>query len=162
MRSLAIGAMNQCSRKLLALVALTVSTGLHAQPDQSVIIVRDENGHSMRGTYAPSFAEQQGLGTRRWPAWTVELHFNVSADYPYDPHQVGTHQWWALAPDTVRFHGRRHPRFQVIDCWCERKFLLVRRGPESMRIDLPEAKDEGVERGREPTVIVFKPDGRAR
>lgn len=57
MRALAIGAMNQCARKLLALVALLVSTGLHAQPDQSVIIVRDENGHRMRGTYAPSFAE---------------------------------------------------------------------------------------------------------
>lgn len=114
----------------------------------------------MRGAYAPSFTAQQWLGTKRRPAWTVELHFTVSADYPYAPHEVGTHQWWPLTPDTVRMGGRRHLRFHVIDCWCERKYLLVRRGQETMRIDLDAETglpphDSNVAVANE--VIVFRP-----
>lgn len=142
------------------LSAMLLPRALHAQPGHSIIIVRDEQGRPMRGAYAPSFAEQSWLGTKRRPAWTVELHFTVSADYPYSAHEIGRHQSWPLAPDTVRIGGRRHLRFQVIDCWCERKYLLVRRGEEMMRIDLDGAVMDALNRPAEegsPVRVVFKP-----
>lgn len=132
---------------------------LFAQPDRSIIIVRDERGRRMRGAYADTFSAQQWLGTTHRPAWTVELHFTVSAEYPYSAHEIGTHQSWPLTPDTVRIGGRRHLRFRVIDCWCERKYLLVRRGKEMMRVDLDgNAASPSVETGSErPDPIVFQP-----
>ncbi|HPF91691.1 MAG TPA: hypothetical protein PLL57_13610, partial [Flavobacteriales bacterium] len=103
---------------------------LQAQPDASYIFVRDGLGRPLRGTYTSTIAAHQWLGTRRRPAWTVELHFSVSKDYPYSAHEIGTHQSWSLTPDTVHTFGRRRQRFKVINCWCVQKYLLVRRGRE--------------------------------
>lgn len=133
---------------------------LTAQPDRSIIIVRDEQERRMRGAYAHSFVEQQWVGTKRCPAWTVELHFTVSADYPYSSHEAGRHQAWPLTPDTVRIDGRRHLRFRVIDCWCEQKYLLVRRGEETMRIELDAEAGAAQNHSGEALaneVIVFRP-----
>lgn len=142
-------------------------TELFAQPDRSIIIVRDERGRRMRGAYADTFAAQEWLGTTRRPAWTVELHFTVSAEYPYSAHEIGTHQSWPLTPDTVRIGGRRHLRFRVIDCRCKRKYLLVRRGTEMMRVELPNSRagsampERASTEGTTPTVLVFRPGSHA-
>lgn len=118
---------------------LTAQPGL---PDLTMVFVRDEAGHAQRGAYANTVAEQEWTGTRRRPAWTVELHFTVNTDYPYSPHEVGTHQFWPLGPDTVRDGRREHLRFHLSDCWCVDQYLRVVQGAEVMRIDLPNAPAE--------------------
>ena len=141
-------------RACILLSWLLVHT-LQAQPDASYIFVRDGLGRPLRGTYTSTIAAHQWLGTRRRPAWTVELHFTVSKDHPYSAHEIGTHQSWSLTPDTVHSFGRRRQRFKVINCWCVQKYLLVWRGHETMRIDLPEAGV--VDRDVGTVMIRFRP-----
>lgn len=107
------------------------------QPDLSVVFLHDEDGRPMRGAYATPIAAQAWLGTKRAPAWTVEMHFTVSKDYPYSEREIGTHKYWALSPDTVREGRREHLRFSILNGYCMDQFLLVVRGGDTMRIDMP-------------------------
>ncbi len=91
----------------------------------------------MSGTYASPVAAQAWKGRPAKPAWTVEMHFTVSKDYPYSTYEIGRHQSWPLSPDTVRVGGQRHLRFTILDCWCVDQYLLVIQGGETMRVDMP-------------------------
>ncbi|HNU57458.1 MAG TPA: hypothetical protein PKN30_12785 [Flavobacteriales bacterium] len=133
----------------------SLAIDLYAQPDRSIILVRDSAGRSLRGTFASTIAAHAWTGTKRKPPITVEIHFTVSEDYPNGAHGIGTHQSWPLTPDTLRFHGRRHERYHVIDCWCAQKYLLARCGSETMRIDLPQEGVNGEHAG--PMMILFRP-----
>jgi len=135
-------------------------------PDLSMVFVRDAKGRPLRGSYAPHASHQAWLSRRNRPAWTVELHFTVSREYPYDEGERGRHQSWSLTPDTVRDGWRRHLRFRVLDCYCTEPYLLVRRGNETMRLDLPDDLEERAELvarmerrgpGGPPEVVRFVP-----
>ncbi|MCB0780260.1 MAG: hypothetical protein KDC03_12160, partial [Flavobacteriales bacterium] len=58
-------------------------------PDLSMVFVRDAKGRPFRGAYAPHVTDQAWLSRRNRPAWTVELHFTVSREYPYDEGERG-------------------------------------------------------------------------
>lgn len=122
---------------LLFLLQLCMCSSALAGVDLSVVFVRDAAGRPMSGTYASSVVAQAWTGKRANPAWTVEMHFTVSKDYPYSTYEIGRHQSWPLSPDTVRVGGQRHLRFTVLDCWCVDQYLLVVHGGETMRVDMP-------------------------
>lgn len=91
----------------------------------------------MHGAYAQPIAAQEWLGKPDAPAWTVQMHFTVSDDYPYSPHEIGTRKQWTLSADTVRDGRRRHLRFHIIDCYCRDQYLLVIQAGDTMRVDMP-------------------------
>ena len=151
---------------LFLLLVLLGGTARADGPDLSLVFVRDANGRPLRGAYAPHVSHQAWLSRRNRPAWTVELHFTVSQEYPYDEGERGRHQSWSLTPDTVRDGWRRHLRFRVLDCYCTEPYLLVRRGEETMRLDLPDDPEERAELvarmerrgpGGPPEVVRFVP-----
>jgi hypothetical protein len=117
---------------------------LNAQPNApelSVVFVQDDGGRAMAGRYATPVAAQAWLSKPNTPAWTVEMHFTVSTEYPYAQHEIGRHRMWPLSPDTVRDGWQRHLRFSILDCWCTDQYLLVIRAEDTMRVDLPDAGD---------------------
>lgn len=124
-------------RTILFLFALRAIT-IQAQPlpDLSVVFV-EADGRPLRGAYAHPVAAQAWLSGPGAPAWTVEMHFTVSDDYPYSPYEIGKHQGWPLQPDTVRDGRTRHLRFRVLDGYCTDQFVLVIRGGDTMRVDMP-------------------------
>ena len=73
---------------------------------------------------------------RRMP-WTIEQHFTVSSDYPYSTHEVGRHKSWPLSPDTITLRRKHYLRADILDCWCIDQYLLVIKGEDTMRIDVP-------------------------
>lgn len=107
------------------------------QPDLSVVFVSDLYGNAMSGAYATPIAAQAWLSKPKAPAWTVEMHFTVSEDFPNSPHEIGTHKMWTLNADPVRDGRRRHLRFNIIDCWCRDQYLLVIQAGDTMRVDMP-------------------------
>lgn len=111
------------------------------QPDLSVVFVSDPDGNAMHGAYATPIAAQALLSKTKAPAWTVQMHFTVSEDHPYSPHEIGTHKMWTLNADTVRDGRRRHLRFNIIDCWCRDQYLLVIQDSDTMRVDMPNDVD---------------------
>lgn len=111
------------------------------QPDLSVVFVRDLDGNVMPGTDANPIAPQAWLSTSKVPVWTVQMHFTVGEDYPYAPHEIGTHKQWTLNADTVRDGRLRHLRFNIIDCWCRDQHLLVIQDGDTMRVDMPNDVD---------------------
>ena len=154
-------------RCLVLLVVLLVTFQAQAgPPDLALVFVRDAKGRPLRGAYASHVSHQAWLSRRNRPAWTVELHFTVSQEYPYDEGVRGRHQSWSLTPDTIRDGWRRHLRFRVLDCFCTEPYLLVRRGEETMRLDLPDDPEERAELvarmerrgpGGPPEVVRFVP-----
>jgi hypothetical protein len=125
--------------KLLLPAYLLLPLSVQAtQPDLSVVFVHDAKGHPMPGAYATPIAAQAWLSTKRAPAWTVEMHFTVSKDYPYSEHEIGTHKFWPLSGDTVRDGRREHLRFGILNGYCVDQYLLVIRGGDTMRIDMPD------------------------
>ncbi len=122
---------------LLLLLLLCMCSNVHAGVELSVVFVRDTAGRPMSGTYASPVAAQAWKSRSRKPAWTVEMHFTVSKDYPYSTYEIGRQQSWPLSPDTVRLGGQRHLRFTILDCWCVDQYLLVIQGGETMRLDMP-------------------------
>lgn len=154
-------------RPLLLLLLFLPRLLAAQQPDLSVIFVSDLDGSPMPGAYANPIAAQAWLSKPKAPAWTVEMHFTVGDDYPYSPHEIGTHKMWTLNADTLRDGRRRHLRFNIIDCWCRDQYLLVIQSGDTMRVDMP--NDDNV-RGHlvhnrvarsglvpSPEVIMFKP-----
>lgn len=121
---------------------LVVGVVCAGEPDLVFVLVRNEKGRPLRGAYAPHVSHQAWLGRRNRPAFTVELYFTVSEEYPYGEGERGRHMSWSLTPDTVRVGWRRHLRFRVLDCYCTQPYLLVRRGGGTMRIDLPDDPEE--------------------
>lgn len=107
------------------------------RPELSVVFVHDADGSPMRGAYATPIAAQAWLSKPNAPAWTVEMHFTVSGEYPYSAHEIGRHQFWPLVADTVRNGRQRHLRFNILDCWCRDQYLLVIQGGDTMRVDMP-------------------------
>lgn len=95
------------------------------------------------------------------------MHFTLSEDHPYSPHEIGRHQSWPLTPDTVREGRHRHLRFSSLECWCRDQHLLVIQGADTMRVDMPD--DPTVKRHMEllqvrrsgavpsPELVVFRP-----
>jgi len=122
---------------LTMLLVLSILSAQATQPDLAVVFVHDAKGRPMPGTYATPIAAQAWLSTKRAPAWTVEMHFNVSKDYPYSAHEIGTHKSWPLSGDTVRDGRREYLRFSVLNGYCVDQYLLVIRGGDTMRIDMP-------------------------
>lgn len=128
-----------CMRPIMIMLLLSVST-LGAQATRSgrgVVFVQDVDGRPMKGAYAAPIAAQAWLSKPNAPAWTVQMHFTVSDEYPYSPHEIGSHKQWTLSPDTVRDGRRRHLRFNIIDCWCRGQYLLVIQAGDTMRVDMP-------------------------
>ncbi len=119
------------------LLLLCMWSSAQAGIDLSVAFVRDTVGRPMAGAYASSVEAQAWTGGRGNPAWTVEMHFTVSKDYPYGTYEIGRHQSWPLSPDTVRVGGQRHLRFTILDCWCIDQYLLVIKDGDTMRVDMP-------------------------
>jgi hypothetical protein len=119
----------------LLLPALLLLQPTH--PDLSVVFVRDAEGSAMLAAYADPIASQAWLGKPNSPAWTVEMHFTVSEDYPYSPHEIGRHRSWPIAPDIIRNGHHRHWRFNILDCWCRDQYLLAIQGADTMRVDMP-------------------------
>lgn len=107
------------------------------RPELSVVFVHDADGRPMRGAYATPIAAQAWLSKPNAPAWTVEMHFTVSGEYPYSAHEIGRHQFWPLVADTVRNGRQRHLRFNILDCWCRDQYLLAILGGDTMRVDMP-------------------------
>jgi hypothetical protein len=107
------------------------------RPDLAVVFVHDLDGHPMQGAYASPIAAQTWLSTKAHAAWTVEMHFTVSKDYPYGEHEIGTHKSWPLTADTICDGRRKHLRFDILDCFCDDQYLLVIKGGDTMRIDMP-------------------------
>ena len=107
------------------------------RPELSVVFVHDADGSPMRGAYATPIAAQAWLSKPNAPAWTVEMHFTVSGEYPYSAHEIGRHQFWPLVADTVRNGRQRHLRFNILDCWCRDQYLLAIQGGDTMRVDMP-------------------------
>jgi hypothetical protein len=123
---------------LLPLILLSgASSAQPPRPEFSVVFVHDTAGSPMPGAYATPVAAQAWRSTYKAPAWTVEMHFTVSKDYPYGAHEIGTHKSWPLSADTVRDGRREHLRFSILDGWCEDQYLLVIRGGDTMRVDMP-------------------------
>lgn len=122
---------------LLLLLLLCKCSSAQAGIDLSVAFVRDAVGRPMAGAYASSVEAQAWTGGRGNPAWTVEMHFMVSKDYPYSTYGIGRHQSWPLSPDTVLVGGQRHLRFAILDCWCIDQYLLVIQAGDTMRVDMP-------------------------
>ncbi|MEX1131716.1 MAG: hypothetical protein WEC15_00690, partial [Flavobacteriales bacterium] len=122
---------------LTLLLALGILAAQAIQPDLAVVFVDDSVGRPMPGAYATPIAAQAWLGTRRAPAWTVEMHFTVSKQYPYGDHEIGTHKSWPLSPDTVRAGRQRHLRFSILDCFCVDQYLVVISDGDKMRVDIP-------------------------
>lgn len=140
-----------------------------AQPGEgvSVLFVHQANGSPMPGAYAQPITAQDRLGKPDASAWTVQMHFTVSDDYPYAPHEIGTRKQWTLSADTVRDGRQRHLRFHMFDCWCRDQYLLVIQAGDTMRVDLT---NDGNTRGQlvhervtrsglvpPPKVIRFRP-----
>lgn len=122
----------------LVLLFLLHAPGLTAQqPDLSIVFLSDLDGSPMPGAYANPIAAQAWLSKANAPAWTVQMHFTVGEDYPYSPHEIGTHKMWTLNADTVRDGRRHHLRFNIIDCWCRDHYLLVIQAGDTMRVDMP-------------------------
>ncbi|MBL7981301.1 MAG: hypothetical protein JNL52_05765 [Flavobacteriales bacterium] len=152
---------------LLFLFLLCMCSSALAGVDLSVVVVRDVVGRPMSGAYASTVAEQAWRSRPGKPAWTVEMHFTVSKDYPYSTYEIGRHQSWPLSPDTVRVGRQRHLRFTVLDCWCVDQYLLVMQDGESMRVDMPNdenTRDQMVQQMARrsgtvpsPVVIRFRP-----
>ncbi|MCB0785814.1 MAG: hypothetical protein KDC02_16615 [Flavobacteriales bacterium] len=151
---------------MLVSLLLVVGVVYAGEPDLVFVLVRNEKGRPLHGAYAPHVSHKAWLGRRNRPAFTVELHFTVSEEYPYDEGERGRHMSWSLTPDTVRVGWRRHLRFRVLDCYCTEPYLLVRRGEETMRLDLPDDPEERAAlvarmelRGAEgpPEVVRFRP-----
>ena len=123
------------------LLLLAVTLHAFAQPltdERSIVFVADAECRPMAGAYATPVAAQAWLSKRNAPAWTVEMHFTVSKDYPYSPHEIGRHMSWPLTGDTVRDGRVRHLRFTVLDGWCTDQYLLLIRGADTMQITMPE------------------------
>lgn len=127
-------AMRYCFLLPLLLAATLV---VPQPPDLSVVFVEDAKARPMRGAYATPIAAQEWLRKPHAPAWTVEKHFTVRDDYPYSPFEIGTHKWWPLHNDTLRDGRDHHLRFTISSCYCEDEYLLVIRGVDTMRVDMP-------------------------
>jgi hypothetical protein len=122
---------------LTMLLALSTLSAHATRPDLAVVFVYDTKGSPMPGAYATPIAAQAWLSKPNAPAWTVEMHFTVSKDYPYSPHEIGRQQSWPLNADTVRNGRQRHLRFNILDCWCKDQYLLAIQGGDTMRVDMP-------------------------
>lgn len=126
--------------RLLCLLALFSALEVAAQtarPELAVVFVGDNDARPMTGAYAMPIAAQAWLSTPNTPAWTVEMHFTVSKDYPYSEHEISTHKSWPLSGDTVRVGRREHLRFNILDCFCTDQYLLVIQAGDTMRVDMP-------------------------
>ncbi len=126
--------------RIITLLLCSLPFRVFAQPGISellVVFVHDTDGRPMTGTYAMPVAAQAWLSKPSAPAWSVEMHFTVSKEYPYSPHEIGTHKFWPLSPDTVHAGRREHLRFSILDCFCTDQYLLVIQGDDTMRVDMP-------------------------
>lgn len=129
-----------CMRPILFVLLLNACTITlqAARTERSVVFVHDTDGRPMPGAYATPIAAQAWLSRPSKPAWTVEMHFTVSEEYPYSSHEIGRHRSWPLTPDTVRDGRHRHLRFSILDCWCREQHLFVIQGTDTMRVDMPD------------------------
>lgn len=152
------------------LLLLAVTLHAFAQPltdERSIVFVADAEGRPMAGAYATPVEAQSWLSKRNAPAWTVEMHFTVSKDYPYSPHEIGRHMFWPLTGDTVRDGCVRHLRFTIFDGWSTDHYLLLIKGTDTMRITMPDrsiafeqtAQHPERRNGKEaaPLVVRFQP-----
>lgn len=123
---------------LLPLILLSGASSAQApRLEFSVVFVHDATGYPMPGAYANPIAAQDWLSKPNAPAWTVQRHFTVGEEYPYSPHEIGTHEMWTLIADTVGERRQRHLRFSITDCYCRDQYLLVIQAGDSMRVDMP-------------------------
>lgn len=152
------------------LLLLAVAVQTFAQPlteERSIVFVADAEGRPMAGAYATPVEAQAWLSKRNAPAWTVEMHFTVSKDYPYSRHEIGRHMSWPLTGDTVLDGRVRHLRFTILDGWCTDHYLLLIKGTDTMRITMPDrsiafeqtAQHPERRNGKEaaPLVVRFQP-----
>jgi hypothetical protein len=128
-----------------ALVLLFLPYMLLAQPggpDLTFVLVRDAKGRPMKGPLVENAMLCDALRTKRTEPWSVELHFTVSAGYPYGPEKPGDHKQWSLSVTEMEAPGVDPLVFSVIDCWCTDLHVQVIQGDRIMRIDLPDAPAE--------------------
>lgn len=128
-------------RPHIMLCALLHAMVLHAQPppqpDLRFVVVENERGRPMRGTFAEDASTKhlyQRNGVRHW---SVSVRFTVSASYPYGPEQPGDKVYWMRSGTPLRAGLRTHRQFTFIDRWCTEVVMEVVRGEERMLIDLP-------------------------
>ena len=136
----------------ILLVLLVPSYGLNAfaqpvpqpppQPDLLFVVVENEHGRPMRGTLADSrmmldLWQRVGRST-----WMMSEHFTIANTYPYGPEKPGDRKSWTLNGERIKLGLRTHLRVALIDCYCRDAFVVVERGGQHMRIDLPDAPAE--------------------
>ncbi len=152
----------------MAFLAFLLVVNARAQPPElSVVFVNDADGTPMIGPYVGNTHLQRTFRKPHRMPWTVQQHFTVSADYPYSTHEVGGHKSWLLSPDTITWRRKHYLRARILDCWCIDQYLLVIKGEDTMRIDVPGPGDlrsafvDGVVRRSglvsSPEVVRFRP-----
>ena len=106
-------------------------------PDIGFTLVSDIKGRRMAGFHAEDVLTRHDMEWRGMESWSVEEHFTTQS--PYEPERYGEHTWWMLTGTPLTGPGRHRLQFRFMDCWCTEHYILVQRGTESMRIDLPDA-----------------------
>lgn len=125
---------------LVSLMCVAVASAQPGCPDISFTLVSDDRGRPMPGFHAADVLTRHDMGWRGLETWSVDEHFTSHS--PYGPDRNGEHKSWVIAGTPLAVPGKEQLQFHFIDCFCTEHFIMVYKGTEEMRMDLPDASAE--------------------
>lgn len=127
--------------RYIVIVACVLSVGqVKAQPgapDITFTLVEDDKGRPMQGVHAEDMITRHDLGRSGVESWSVEEHFTSMS--PYATPRNGEHISWIDKGIPIAMPGKARVQFRFMDCFCKEHFIMVYKGSEKMRMDLPDA-----------------------